>query len=76
MAKTNDELAEQAAECVINALETPIAGQPSVKVLHRANAIRVVKAALLVVFEEGHGPAATDSWVDRRLPQRRNASDS
>lgn len=44
------------AEVLLESLESPIAGQPSVKVLHRANARRLLVAAFREVYERltGH----------------------
>jgi hypothetical protein len=60
----NEQLALQAAGAVLEALETPIAGRPSVQVLDRGNAIRLIKAALLGVFEGVENPDDSLPGVD------------
>lgn len=53
----NDTLAEQAAVELLGVLETPITGTPSVKVIRREYAIRIIKSALLGTFEAAKGGA-------------------
>ena len=49
----NDTRADMAAAEVLQTLEAPIAGQPSMTIHNYENARRIVKAALLAVFDAG-----------------------
>lgn len=49
----NDTLADMAAVELLHVLETPIQGRPSATLHNYENARRLVKAALLTVFEAG-----------------------
>lgn len=48
----NEASASELAEELIGVLETPIEGVPSIKVLHRGHALRLVKTTLLGLFNE------------------------
>ena len=49
---SDDELITQSAIDVLQSLETPINGVPSVRVVNRANAERLIRAALQAVWSK------------------------
>jgi hypothetical protein len=61
--KSDMELARQLAAETLDVLSTPIAGVPSVRVVHRANAIRLLAAAYSAFRER-----RTCTDLDDRLP--------
>ena len=48
---TDEQRIRESAAELLRALETPIRGVPSVTVRNRANALRLIRAALTAVYE-------------------------
>lgn len=69
---SNDELAEVSAMVLLQTLETPIQGRPTITVRNFKNAVRLIKSALLAVFEakpqaflpQDDDEPVTAEWLD------------